>query len=128
MQMTPFIEKIEEFPDYRIVRLKGAVDSATIPDLENFRHQFRKRKDFQYKNVLIDLRQVTHVDSATIAELIDLLSNLKQSHHRLALIGAPENFKQMTQILKADQLFPIHATEEEALQAIHENTSDDTDR
>jgi len=110
-----FIEKIEEFENVDIVRLKGPIDMFTIPDIDDLRKKAIREKFFLKKDILLDFKSVTHVDGATCAMLVSVVSELKHEKRRLALINVSSGLKNMMDISMIEHMFTIYETEKEAL-------------
>ncbi|MBL7073426.1 MAG: STAS domain-containing protein [Candidatus Omnitrophica bacterium] len=110
-----FIEKIEEFDNLDIVRLKGPIDMFTIPDIDDLRKKAISEKNFLKKDILLDFKGVTHVDGATCAMLVSVVSELKYEKHRLALINVSLDLRNMMDVSMIEHMFTIYETEKEAL-------------
>ena len=114
--ILPFVDKYELISNVRVLRLKGPIDSETLPKIVKFKEEARKRMDIDADNVLLDLKKVTRGDSASLSALIIRLSELKKRNKKLGLINVPEKLKYMLSICKCDELFSIFDTEEAALE------------
>jgi len=113
-----FIEKIEERDSVNILRLKGPIDMFTIPEVTKLRKKALEKKNFLAKDVLIDFKNVTHVDGATCAVLVSTVSELKHEKHHLILVNVSKELRNMMDISMIGKLFTIYETEEEALEKI----------
>jgi anti-anti-sigma factor len=102
-----FIDGFENYDRLHIVRLKGPIDISTVPDIEHLLLRVKKKSDLLDKNILVDFKNVTHVDSATVAMLIDALSKLKHHQHKLVLVNLTPELKVKLDILKLDKLFMV---------------------
>lgn len=69
------------------------------------------------EKLIIDLSQVSYVDSAGLSAL--LLAERQQTAHGgdVRLVGANENVKSLLRITQLDRIFPMYATVTEAIQA-----------
>ncbi|MDD4956597.1 MAG: STAS domain-containing protein [Candidatus Omnitrophica bacterium] len=131
--MAPYVKQIEAKGDVHIVRLKGRIDMYTIPEVDKLRH--RALRGSLRKNILLDFKNVEHVDSATCALLVQSLSELKHVHHRLVLINISDKLKGMLKIARISRLFDVFDSEEKALEELaredkewhsqHDGVSDD---
>ena len=110
------IASLEDYPTIRIVRLRGPIDQTTVSELERFRKWVAKHKGFKHKNVLLDFRNVTHVDTAAVAEIIQHVSELKTAHFKLGAINLNEAVRSMFQVLKVDKLVIFFTNESEAVE------------
>lgn len=118
--LPPFIEKIEDLDNIHIVRLKGPIDMATIPQVEKHVEWVHEKHGPIDKHLLLNFEKVDHVDSSTCAMLVSALSELKKSHHRLLLVSLSPRLKSMLYITKLRQLFSIYDSEEEAIGSIED--------
>jgi len=116
--LPSFVEVAEEGKNIRIVRLKGPIDMLTIPGIEKFVRVARRKKRISKKNILIDFKNVTHVDSSTIAMLLEAISELKHEKYRLILINLTKQLKSLLEILKIERQFYICDSEEKAIQEL----------
>jgi anti-anti-sigma factor len=115
---APFIDKIENEKNVQVIRLKGDVDMATIPGIGKRVQEAKENRGLMKKDILLDFEKVDHVDSATIAGLLVMLSDLKHENHQLALINVPARLKSMIKILECRDLFSVYPTEKKARQAL----------
>ena len=121
---APFsIAALEDYPTIRIVRLRGPIDQTTVSELERFLKWVAKRKGFKHKNVLLDFRHVTQVDTSAVAEIIQHVSELKSAHFRLGAIHLNEEVRSMFQVLKVDKLVIFFDNESEAVEDFKKGAS-----
>ena len=74
--------------------------------------------DYLNKHILLDFKEVTHVDSATIANLIFLLNQLQHHQKKLALTHVSLTLEHYIEIDKVRSLIHVYGNEEEALKAL----------
>jgi anti-anti-sigma factor len=115
------IAGIEDYPSIRIVRLRGKIDQQTVAELARFRKWVGKHKGFQHKHVLIDFKDVSHVDTAAVAEIIQEVSELKTEHLRLGAVHLNNVVRAMFQVLKVEKLISIYENESAALEDMTRN-------
>jgi len=116
-ETAPFsIAALEDYPTIRIVRLRGSIDQKTVTDLEHFRKWVEKHRGFKHKHVLLDFKNVTHIDTSAVAEIIQTVSELKTAHFRLGAINLNETVRSMFQVLKVEKLVAIYDNESEAVE------------
>ena len=113
-----FIEKVDEYSHLQIIRLKGRIDRSTLPEMEAMLKDAKKSGARLTKSILLDLKNVSHLDTAGIAELIKVLSELRQTKRELGLVNVPEKFQSMLEILKVHDLFHVFISEKEAFDKI----------
>ncbi len=115
--IPPFsISSVEDYPTIRIVRLRGPIDQTTVAELEHFRKWVARRRGYKHKHVLLDFKNVTHMDTAAVAQIIQAVSELKTEHFRLGAIHLTEEVRGMFQVLKVEQWIDIYDNESEALE------------
>lgn len=110
------ISGVEDYPSLRIVRLRGSITQQTVSELERFRKWVAKRPGFHHKHVLLDFKNVTRVDTAAVAEIIQEVSELKPGNFRLGAIHLSETVRGMFQVLKVEKLIAVYDNESEALE------------
>ena len=121
---APFsIAALEDYPTIRIVRLRGPIDQTTVSELERFRKWVGRHRGFKLKNVLLDFRSVTSVDTSAIAEIIQHVSELKSAHFRLGAINLKEEVRSMFQVLKVEKLVVFYNNESEAVEDFKQGAS-----
>jgi anti-anti-sigma factor len=114
----PFFERVEERGDLWILRLRGAVDRHTLPAILRFREDLIATIGPFDRHLLIDLRRVTHVDSAAVAALLMSMSNLQTTHRRLGLVHAPQELLDILDVFKYTSLFHLYDDETEAVRSL----------
>ena len=108
-----YIKEVKDTGNLVIMRFRGEVDAATIPII---RKNLKKRApEFIKKNVLIDLKDVTHIDTATLATFVDMLKKRKEQHTAVALVNVPPFIHRYLEIEKLESFARIYDTEEAAL-------------
>ncbi|MGB2600806.1 MAG: STAS domain-containing protein [Candidatus Omnitrophota bacterium] len=113
-KLFPYIKEIVESGDFIIIRLKGNIDSSTIPIFdEDLDDVIEKYLD---KHVILNFEQVERVDSSTLATLIGLLDNLQKAERKLILVKINQTeLDERIEISRVGTLFTVYETEEEAL-------------
>jgi anti-anti-sigma regulatory factor len=87
-----------------------------VADLEHFRKWVEKHRGFKHKHVLLDFKDVTHIDTSAVAEVIQTVSELKTAHFRLGAINLNDTVRSMFQVLKVEKLVDIFKNESEAVE------------
>jgi anti-anti-sigma factor len=121
-ESLPFLKEIETLKNLRIIRLQGAVDMTTLPNIERIKTRAKAQRGLMEKNILLDLRHVTHVDSSTIASLLVALSEIKKEKHTLALVNIPPTLKNILDIGEYRKLVPVYANEARARSALNRSS------
>ena len=70
MPLPSFIEKVDDFPHLRIVKLQGEIDHHTLLEVQNYLKKIKQDDVTLSKSAVLDLRKVTRVDTAAIAGLL----------------------------------------------------------
>ena len=108
-----YIKEIKEIDNLAIVRLRGAIDSRTIPIIrDNLGSDVERYLD---KHILLDLKEVILIDSATIAALIQLLSELKVHNRKLGIINMTLLFKNYLSIARLGSVVCVYKDEKSAV-------------
>lgn len=98
---------------YAIVELSGEVDLSCSPDA---RKQILECLG-SGKNLLVDLSQVTYIDSSGVASLVEGYQTAKKKAVNFGLIGVSSAAMNVLQLARLDKVFPIHASVEARLEA-----------
>jgi len=109
---------IQERDKVRIIRLKGSVDAGNVNEIQKFVQKLRVQKGYEFKNLLIDFKDVPYADSAAVAELIRVLMDCKKAHHELGVVNLSGEVLNLFEVLKVNTLIRSYLTEEEALKAL----------
>lgn len=62
---------------------------------------------FDRTNLIIDLAQVTEVDSSAVSMLLDWQRKALNNNQRLCFLNMPENLKNLTQLYGVAELVPL---------------------
>ena len=81
--------------------LRGELDLATAPELDE--HLMRVEQD-GVRAVLLDLRDLTFVDSTGLRTFLGAQRRAEENGHRLALIGANDQLRKLLQITKTEHV------------------------
>ena len=61
------------------------------------------------RNVLVDLSQVTYIDSSGIASLVEGLQVARKQKSELALVAVSQRVRRVLELARLDKVFQIHA-------------------
>jgi len=111
-----YIKEVKEADEYVIIRLKGTVDAHTISKVKTERR--REIKKILDKHILLDFREVTHMDSAALASLLMLLSDLKKHNRKLGIVNITSLLKNYLNIHKLESAVQIYKDENAALREL----------
>ena len=110
-----YIDRIDELEKVHIVRLKGNIDQAMIPVIEE-RIQNNRRKGSKIdKNVLVDYALVDKVDSAAIAFHLVRLKEYQVEGFKIGFLNASETLLAYLNMFQLSDAFKIYTDEELAV-------------
>lgn len=98
---------------YTILELSGDVDLSCSPDA---RKQILEHLN-NGEDLLVDLSQVSYIDSSGVASLVEGFQTAKKSSRKFGLIGVSAAAMSVLQLARLDKVFPIHADVVERVQA-----------
>ena len=116
------IAAVEDYPTLRIIRLRGPIDQTTVYDLEKFRKSVSQHKGFTHKHILLDFKEVTRMDTAAVAQIIQAVSELKSKHYRVGVIHLQEMHRDMMRVLRVENWLVFYDNESEALDDLKRGT------
>ena len=97
---------------FAIVELAGEVDLSCSPDARKQILECLSAK----KDLLVDLSQVTYIDSSGVASLVEGYQTAKKKSLKFGLVGVSSAAMNVLQLARLDKVFPIHASVEERVQ------------
>ena len=95
-------------PGHRIVRLVGRVELDTVPEF------LRALRAEQAAAVILDLSDVSYLDSSGVGALIQTYSSLRRADRRLALVAPTDRVQAVLEVTRVHKLFQIYPTVAEA--------------
>ena len=103
----------DKHDDVTVCMIEGEINITTSPDL-------RKAFDALIKNnvgkVVVDLTNVSYIDSSGLATLVEMFQRLKKIGGRLRFAGMNQKIRSIFEITKLHKLFEICDTLDAALQ------------
>jgi anti-sigma B factor antagonist len=97
-----------------IVDLGGGITSGETASL--LRNKIKELTAAGHKNVLLNLRDVTYVDSAGMGEMVAACTTLRNLGGDLKLVNPQERVTYLLRVTKLTTIFDILADESAALQ------------
>lgn len=94
-----------------VVELSGEVDLQHSVEL---REILARHADERRAALLVDLTQVTYIDSAGLATLVEYLQRALAFGGKFALGGLSERIRTVFQLARLDQVFSLYPTRDEA--------------
>ena len=100
-----------------VIELGGEVDLYTAPE---FKERMVELIESGKKQIVVDLSKATFIDSTTLGVLVGGVKRLRPNDGQLSLVCSDRNITKIFEITGLDRVFTIHATREEAIDAISE--------
>ncbi|NLV68390.1 MAG: STAS domain-containing protein [Spirochaetes bacterium] len=97
-----------------ILDISGEIDLYNAPEIKDIVNKLIDQKKY---NVIINLKEVTYIDSSGIGALISSLSNLKKYQGGLKIINVFASVKKVFELTKLTSFFEIYDSEYEAVKA-----------
>ena len=97
-----------------VLDISGEIDLYNAPEIKDIVNKLIEQKKY---NVIINLKEVTYIDSSGIGALISSLSNLKKYQGGLKIINVFASVKKVFELTKLTSFFEIYDSEEEAVKA-----------
>lgn len=95
-----------------VVKLAGEVDMSHSPGVHQALLEVLENHPAR---LVIDLTDVSYMDSSGVGILVDALRRVRVSGGRLALVAVAPRVLSVLQITELDQFFEMHRTLDEAL-------------
>ena len=96
---------------YVVLGLEGEVDLSCSPEArKHILDVLDKGKD-----LLVDLSNVSYIDSSGVASLVEGYQTAKKSGRKFGLVGVSDAAMSVLKLARLDKVFPIHANVEERL-------------
>lgn len=96
--------KVTSEGQFTIVALSGEVDLYYSPKArEQILSHLNKKC-----NVLVDLSNVTYIDSSGVASLVEGYQLARNNSLQFGLVGVSDAAMQVLQLARLDKVFPIH--------------------
>ena len=101
--------------DTAVIELTGRVIMGEV--VEEFRGLWTQAMEAGAKNILVNVAQVTFLDSSGIGMMIRCHSAVTQRGGKLRLVGANSTVRQAFKVTRLDNVFEFHDSEQSALAA-----------
>lgn len=98
--------------DRTVVEVTGEIDVYTAPAL---REELSRLVDGEHTNLVVDLTQVSFMDSTGLGVLVGALKKVRTLGGDLQLVITQEKILKVFRITALTQVFTIHSTLDEAL-------------
>lgn len=101
--------------DLGVIVLSGEVDIYTAPQ---FRECLLELLDSGVKRLVVDLSQITFIDSTALGVLIGGVRRVHSSGGAMTIVVTTRPVERVLSITGLDRVFSMHATRDEALAAL----------
>jgi len=105
-------ERRKAVGDVTVCSLSGEININTSPDLRKVFDDLISKKAIK---VVLDLKEVTYIDSSGLATLIEMLRRMKKFDGKLRLCDLSDKIRSLFEITKLTKLFEMFSNEEEAI-------------
>ncbi len=119
--MAEFSVSLEERGGFYILHMKGAIVHSTLAEMSHEVETLAKEHDIFNRSglkIIIDYAEVSDVDSATVANVVNRLDHLHELGHNIAFVNLPEEMKTLIQMYKVESLIQIYTDIDAAMQAM----------
>jgi anti-sigma B factor antagonist len=99
--------------DVTVVHVREA--KLTYPVLSSFFSEVQQRVEDGARKIVVDLKDVGYLDSASIGCLMDIHRLLQEKEGALRLAGLQPRVETMISMTGVHKIVPLHRDEEEAL-------------
>jgi anti-sigma B factor antagonist len=98
------VASITEQSGRTVVALSGEIDMEEAPKVRRALLDSMKQK----RDILVDLSQVTYIDSSGIASLIEGLQVARKQKNDLVLVSVSQRARRVLELARLDKVFTIH--------------------
>lgn len=118
-KLPPMVKAIEKYETFSVVKLTGDIDFNTMPSVEGVMREHRGHGHFD-QDIVLDFKDVTHIDTSTLAVLIYIINKMRQGQKKLSLIHCSNPVKEYIKIGKLESVIHIYDRLEDVLSKAHE--------
>ena len=113
--LPSFVRAVEDVRGVRILRLQGPVGMQLAREEREAVEAIEAAAGAFSRPLLLDFKDTTAWDSSTIAALVQALRRRVAAHAKVAIINTPPKLLAELEISRLRDMFPIYASEDEAL-------------
>lgn len=96
-----------------VIAFKGEVDLESSPEAREILLKCFENTE----KVLVDLSEVTYIDSSGVASLVEALQASKKAGSQFALVATSEPTRRVLELARLDKVFTMYATVDEGINA-----------
>ena len=104
IQASRFVVQMQQRPDGALLRLTGELDIATVPQVE---HALEAARRAQAAHLVLDLRELTFIDSSGLRMVILFADRAREEGWRLTLVSPPEPARSVFRLTGAEENLPF---------------------
>ena len=97
---------------FNVLPLKGEIDLHVSPSVTASLNEMIAKKP---ERLVVDLSEVSYIDSAGLAALIEAMQKVEEYGGKFLLVGLQETVRSIFEISRLDQVFQIFPDAEAAL-------------
>lgn len=105
MNKTPF--DIVHNEEYTTVIIRRCLDARVVIEL---REEVEKFIDDSDKAMIVDLSEVTRIDSSGLGFVVFYLNNFKSRGRRCGIVGVSGQVRELMQLTKLEDILPIFSS------------------
>ena len=100
--MNVAIEKLDN-----VKKITLNVEKFDVANMQEIKKNIQTEVDVEASDILIDLSNVSFVDSSGLSVIISVFKQLKSSNHKLELCGLQEQPMELLEITQLHKIFTI---------------------
>jgi anti-sigma B factor antagonist len=104
--------EITEHKGIKVFSISGDIDMYSSPELRKELLDIIKKKE---KNLIVNFRDVTYIDSSGIATFVEGLKGMMSYGGKLKLLSIPDKIVEIFTFSKLDKVFEIYGDIENAI-------------
>lgn len=112
--------RIRATDNISVLEIGGEIDLHSAPDLRNELHRLTESKA---PRLVVDLTEVTFIDSTGIGVLVGGLRRAREKGGSLAFCAAQPRVRRVFEITGLLRALPLHNTRDEAMRAVGETSA-----
>lgn len=106
--MILLLDKTSPKPGIAVVHIKGSIHSG--PDCRRVEQEVEQLIGAKHDFVILDLSEVTHIDSAAIGSIVRCLTRMKESGGNLCLAGCAGMIEASLKLTRLDKVLEVFPT------------------
>ncbi|MDD4957208.1 MAG: STAS domain-containing protein [Candidatus Omnitrophica bacterium] len=104
--------RLEQKGDVSVFKIAGNIDIETSPEMKK---EIDKAMAGKQKKVVMNLREVSYIDSSGLATLVEVLKNLRSYGGKMKISDLSDKISGLFEITKLNKLFDIVQDEASAI-------------